>query len=95
MNRKMGDKLAREIGAVKYVEYNKETVRGYKILYDEIAHTYFAKLKDELEAKQAEEDRLQKAEIEKLRLERERQEIERKKKERQEKVDAFFTFSLF
>ena len=46
-NRKMGDELARDIGAVKYVEYSSKTGRGFKILLDEIAFAYLSKLKDE------------------------------------------------
>ena len=37
MNRKVGDKLANEIGAVKYIECSYASCRGIKILIDEIA----------------------------------------------------------
>ena len=44
--RKMGNQLARDIGAVKYIECSTESGRCLKIVLDEIAFTYFAKLKD-------------------------------------------------
>ena len=47
ISRKMGDKLAKEIGANKYVECSRESRRGRNILKDEISYAYFAKLKDE------------------------------------------------
>ena len=50
-NRKMGDKLVRDIGAVKYVEYSSESGRGLKIVIDEIVLAYFSKLKDEEDRK--------------------------------------------
>ena len=37
ISRKIGDKLANEIGAVKYIECSDESGRGVKILFDEIA----------------------------------------------------------
>ena len=43
---KMGNQLARDIGAVKYIECSAESGRCLKIVLDEIAFTYFAKLKD-------------------------------------------------
>ena len=46
MNREIGDKLARELGAVKYIEYSKETGRGVKILIHEIAFAGIGKMKD-------------------------------------------------
>ena len=43
----MGDQLARDIGAVKYVEYSLKSGREYKILIDEIVFAHFSKLKDQ------------------------------------------------
>ena len=47
MNRKIGDKLARELGAVKYIEHSEKTGRGAKILIDEIAFAGIGKMKDD------------------------------------------------
>ena len=47
MNREIGDELARELGAVKYIEYSEETGRGAKILIDEIAFAGIGKMKDD------------------------------------------------
>ena len=47
MNREIGDKLARELGAVKYIECSEETGRGVKILIDEIAFAGIGKMKDD------------------------------------------------
>ena len=47
MDREIGDKLARELGAVKYIEYSEETGRGAKILIDEIAFAGIGKIKDD------------------------------------------------
>ena len=47
MDREIGDKLARELGAVKYIEYSEETGRGVKILMDEIAFAGIGKIKDD------------------------------------------------
>ena len=47
MDREIGDKLARELGAVKYIEYSLETGRGAKILIDEIAFAGIGKMKDD------------------------------------------------
>ena len=47
MTRKIGDKLARELGAVKYIEYSGKTGRGAKILIDEIAFAGIGKIKDD------------------------------------------------
>ena len=59
IDRKRVNKLAREIGAVKYLECSSVSWRGYKILFDEIASAYFSKLKDEEEKrKEAEEDKI-------------------------------------
>ena len=66
-NRKMGDELARDIGAVKYVEYSIESGRSLKIVIDEIVSAYFSKLQDE-------EDR--------ERMKKEMDEIRRKKTKR-------------
>ena len=41
LNMTMGDELAQDIGAVKYVEYSLKTGRGFKILIDEIVFAYF------------------------------------------------------
>ena len=49
MDREIGDKLARELGAVKYIEYSEETGRGAKILIDEIAFAGIGKMKDDEE----------------------------------------------
>ena len=46
MDREIGDKLSRELGAVKYIEYSNETGRGTKILIDEIAFAGIGKMKD-------------------------------------------------
>ena len=67
INRKRGDKLARDVGAVKYVECSHETGRGYKILFDEIAFAYFSKLKDEEEKHKEDRIHQRKAELEKQR----------------------------
>ena len=45
--RKMGYKLAREPGAVKYIKYLDETGREAKILIDKIAFAGFGNAKDE------------------------------------------------
>ena len=47
MNREIGDKLARELGAIKYIEYSLKTGRGVKILIDEIAFAGLGKMKDD------------------------------------------------
>ena len=47
MNRKIGDELARELGAVKYIEYSYKTGRGVKILIDEIAFAGIGKMKND------------------------------------------------
>ena len=47
MNREIGNKLARELGAVKYIEYSDETGRGAKILFDEIAFAGIGKIRDD------------------------------------------------
>ena len=44
-----GEQFAREIGAVKYVEYDARTGRGAKILADEIAYAGLGKIMDEME----------------------------------------------
>ena len=50
MNRKIGNRLAREVGAVKYIEFSGESGRGVKILADEIAQiTFKTFLEDEPE----------------------------------------------
>jgi len=46
-NKAKGDKLVREIGAVKYIEYSSISGRGYKILFDEMYFAYLGKLKDD------------------------------------------------
>ena len=46
VNQEIGDKLARELGAVKYIECSDETGRGAKILLiDEIAFAGIGKIK--------------------------------------------------
>ena len=47
MDREIGDKLARELGAVKYIEYSEKTGRGAKIPIDEIAFAGIGKMKDD------------------------------------------------
>ena len=47
MSREIGDKLARELGAVKYIQYSEETGRGTKILIDEIAFAGIGKINDD------------------------------------------------
>ena len=44
---RIGDKLVRNVGAVKCVSYFRKSGRSYKILIDDIAFAYFSKLKDE------------------------------------------------
>ena len=44
-NQEMGNKLAREIGAVKYIECSWQSGRGCKILIDEIVTAYLEKRK--------------------------------------------------
>ena len=44
MNRKIGDELARKLGAVKYIEWSFKTGRGAKILIDEIAFAGLGKI---------------------------------------------------
>ena len=70
INQKMGNKLAREVGASKYLECSSINGRGIKILFDEIAYAYFAKLKDEEERRES--DIREKDEIEKNKIENER-----------------------
>ena len=83
INRKMWNKLARKIGANKYVEFSRKSERGIKIVFDEIVYAYFAKLKDEEERRESET--------------REKEEIERNKlieKERQVKLYRDILFFL-
>ena len=47
MSREIGDKLARELGAVKYIEYSNKTGRGVKILIDEIAFAGIGKINND------------------------------------------------
>ena len=47
MDREIGDKLARELGAVKYIKCSLETGRRAKILIDEIAFVVIGKMKDD------------------------------------------------
>ena len=47
MNRKIVNRLAREVGAVKYIEFSGESRRGVKILADEIAQIAFANLQED------------------------------------------------
>ena len=47
MTRGIGDKLARKLGAIKYIEYSWETGRGAKILIDKIAFAGIAKIKND------------------------------------------------
>ena len=54
INRKIGNKLARVIGASKYVECSGKSGQGITILFDEIVYAYFAKLKDEEERRKSE-----------------------------------------
>ena len=46
MNRKIGNQLANEIGAVKYLEYSCENGRGVETLFDEIALAHLERLKE-------------------------------------------------
>ena len=46
MNRKIGNRLAREVGAVKYIEFSGKSGRGVKILADEIAQIAFENLQE-------------------------------------------------
>ena len=48
MTRKIGDKLVRELDAVKYIEYSGKSGRGAKVLIDEIAFAGIAKIKDDI-----------------------------------------------
>ena len=82
INRKMGEKIASDIGAVKYIEMNRISGRGCKLLFEEIFYAYFVRLQDLND----EELNTQKQMIEK------EQELKRRKltqfeKERQEKID--------
>ena len=47
IDRKIGDGLARELGAVKFVEFSQESGRGARILIDEIAYAGLGKIKDD------------------------------------------------
>ena len=47
MDREIGDKLARELGAVKYIDCSLKTEGGAKILIDEIAFAGIGKMKDD------------------------------------------------
>ena len=47
MDREIGDKLARELGAVKYIECSEETGRAAKTLTDEIAFAGIGKMKND------------------------------------------------
>jgi len=47
INKTMGYKLAKEVGAVKYIKLSLESGRGYKIMLDEIYFAYLGKLKDD------------------------------------------------
>ena len=49
LNRKIGDGLVRDVGAVKYVKYSRTSRGGLKIVFDEIVFAYFSKLKDKEE----------------------------------------------
>jgi len=50
INKKMGDELARELGAVKYLEFFKEDFgRRDIIVLDEVAFAGLGKIKDEKE----------------------------------------------
>ena len=49
MNRNIGEKLATEVGAVKYVEFLFENGRGAKILVDEIVYAGLNKIKEKKE----------------------------------------------
>jgi len=65
INRKMGDELAREMGAIKYMELSSNTQQTYKKYFDEIAFTYLTKLKDEKEERErVEESQQQEEQIE-------------------------------
>ena len=48
-NQKMGNKLASEIGAVKFLQWSNETGKGLKIVIDEIVFAGIGKLRDENE----------------------------------------------
>jgi len=48
-NQTMGDKLAREVGAIKYIEYSWKSGRGFRIILDEIYFAYLGKLKEDEE----------------------------------------------
>ena len=50
-NRKMGNKLANDTGAVKYIEYSTKNGKGLKNLVDEIAYAGLGELQDEIELK--------------------------------------------
>ena len=47
LNRETGNQLAREIGAVKYVEISLKNGRGIKLLLNEIAYAGLGKIKDQ------------------------------------------------
>ena len=48
-NRQMGDELANKVGAVKYVPWSRQSGKGTKFLFDEIAFAGLGKLKDKNE----------------------------------------------
>ena len=56
MDREIGDKLARELGAVKYIECSTKTGRGAKILIDEIAFAGIGKMKDDEKRRNKQKD---------------------------------------
>ena len=53
-NKTMGNRLAQDLSAVKYIECSYKSGRGLKILIDEIVFAYFSKLSDEEEQQERE-----------------------------------------
>jgi len=53
INQQIGNELANETGAVKFIDYSPDSGRGVKILMDEIAYAGLSKIKDEKEAKRS------------------------------------------
>ena len=47
ITREIGDKLAREIGAVKYIECSEESGKGAKILIDKVAFAGIEKIQND------------------------------------------------
>ena len=97
MNRKIGNQLANEIGAVKYVEYSVENARGIQTFYNEIVFAHLGKLR----AEEEERERLEREREfhENQSEEKELEKITREKKQRKKKaicnIFIFYSAALF